>query len=99
MEELRGKQRRFLRGQGNTIKPTVYLGKEGISEALLQSLNKAFNNQELVKVRIEKASDLERKEAAEKLAEAASAHLVQVLGNTLLLYRPDADEPRIKLPA
>ncbi len=98
MEELRGKQRRFLRAQGNVIKPTVYLGKEGVSEALLKSLNQAFNNQELVKVRIEKASDLERKEAAQQLAHAAAAHLVQVLGNTLLLYRPDADEPRIKLP-
>lgn len=98
MEELRGKQRRFLRGQGNVIKPTVYLGKEGISDALLKSLKQAFHNQELVKVRIEKASDLERKEAGQQLAAAATAHLVQVLGNTLLLYRPDPDEPRIKLP-
>ena len=98
MEELSGKQRRYLRGQGNSIKPTVYLGKDGISDALLNSLGEAFNNRELVKVRIEKSCELERKEAGDQLAQAAAAHMVQVLGNTLLLYRPDPDKPEIKLP-
>ena len=98
MEELSGKQRRYLRGQGNSIKPTVYLGKDGISDALLNSLGEAFNNRELVKVRIEKSCELERKEAGRQLAQAAAAHMVQVLGNTLLLYRPDPDKPEVKLP-
>ena len=97
MKELSGKQRRYLRGQGNSIKPTVYLGKDGISDALLNSLGDAFNNRELVKVRIEKSCELERKEAGDQLAQAAAAHMVQVLGNTLLLYRPDPDKPEIKL--
>ena len=98
MEELSGKQRRYLRGQGNPIKPTVYLGKDGISDAVLNSLKEAFNNRELVKVRIEKSCELERKEAGRLLAQAAAAHKVQVLGHTLLLYRPDPDNPEIKLP-
>ena len=98
MEELSGKQRRYLRRQGNSIKPTVYLGKDGISDALLNSLGDAFNNRELVKVRIEKSCELERKEAGDQLAQAAAAHMVQVLGNTLLLYRPDPDKPEIKIP-
>jgi len=98
MEELSGKQRRYLRGQGNSIKPTVYIGKDGISDALLNSLGEAFNNRELVKVRIEKSCKLERKEAGHQLAQATAAHMIQVLGNTLLLYRPDLDKPEIKLP-
>jgi RNA-binding protein len=98
MDDLSGKQRRYLRGQGNTIKPTVYMGKDGISDALLLSLGEAFNNRELIKVRLEKSCDLERKAAGQQLAQAASAHLVQVLGHTLLLYRPDPEEPVIKLP-
>ena len=98
MEELSGKQRRYLRGQGNSIKPTVYLGKDGISDSLLNSLGEAFNNRELVKVRIEKSCELERKEAGHQLAQASAAHMIQVLGNTLLLYRPDPDKPEIKLP-
>ena len=97
MEELSGKQRRYLRGQGNSIRPTVYLGKDGISDSLLNSLGEAFNNRELVKVRIEKSCELERKEAGHQLAQAAAAYMVQVLGNTLLLYRPDPNKPENKL--
>ena len=49
-------------------------------------------------MRIEKSCELERKEAGHQLAQAAAAHIVQVLGNTLLLYRPDPDKPENELP-
>ena len=99
MEELSGKQRRYLRGQGNSIKTTVHLGKDGISDALLNSLRESFNNRELVKVRIEKSCELERKEAGHQLAKAVAAHIVQILGNTLLLYRPDPENPKSNFPS
>ncbi len=95
---LRGKDRRYLRGLGNGLRPTVYLGKEGLSAAVIRSLNQAYANSELVKVRCERNS-VDRREAGERLAAATESHLVQVLGNTLLLYRPDPDDPQIALPA
>ena len=98
---LRGKDRRYLRGLGNALRPlrpTVYLGKEGLSAAVIRSLNEAYANNELVKVRCERNSPLDRREAGEQLAAATESHLVQVLGNTLLLYRPDPDDPQISLP-
>lgn len=98
MTELRGKSRRYLRGLGNQLRPTVYLGKEGISPALLRSLNEAHAHNELVKVRVERSCPIDRKEAGDRLAAAAESHLVQILGNTVLLYRPDPDERKIVLP-
>ena len=96
--KLRGKDRRHLRGLGNALRPTVYLGKEGLSAAVIRSLNEAYANSELVKVRCERNIPLDRREAGEQLAAATESHLVQVLGNTLLLYRPDPDDPQIALP-
>ena len=96
--ELRGKDRRYLRGLGNALRPTVYLGKEGLSAAVIRSLNEAYATRELVKVRCERNSPLDRCEAGEQLAAATESHLVQVLGNTLLLYRPGPDDPQIALP-
>ncbi len=96
--KLRGKDRRYLRRLGNALRPTVYLGKEGLSAAVIRSLNEAYANSELVKVRCERNSLLDRREVGEQLAAATEAHLVQVLGNTLLLYRPDPDDPHIALP-
>ena len=98
MTELRGKARRYLRGIGNQLRPTVYLGKESISPALLQSLDQAHAHNELVKVRVERSCPLDRKEAGDLLAAATESHLIQILGNTVLLYRPDPDEPQIILP-
>ena len=95
---LRGKDRRHLRGLGNALRPTVYLGKEGLSAAVIRSLNEAYANSELVKVRCERNSSLDHREAGEQLAAATESHLVQVLGNTLLLYRPAPDDPQIALP-
>ena len=96
--KLRGKDRRYLRGLGNSLRPTVYLGKEGLSAAVIRSLNEAYANSELVKVSLERGAPLERREAGEQLAAATEAYLVQVLGNILLLYRPDPDDPQIVLP-
>lgn len=95
---LRGKDRRYLRGLGNALRPTVYLGREGLSAAVIHSLEQAYANSELVKVRCERNIPLDRRQAGEQLAAATQSHLVQVLGNTLLLYRPDPDDPQIVLP-
>ena len=80
MEELKGKQRRYLRGLGNQLKATVYVGRDGLSEALLQSLEDAYTTRELVKVKLERSCPIERREAGRLLAEASNSHLVQVLG-------------------
>ena len=96
--DLRGKQRRYLRGLGNTLKPVVYVGREGVSEAVLRSLEEAYTQRELIKVKVERGCPLDRREAGRALAEASSSHLVQVLGFTLLLYRADPEEPQIRLP-
>ena len=76
----------------------MYLGKEGLSAAVIRSLNEAYANSELVKVRCERNSPLDRREAGEQLAAATGSHLVQVLGNTLLLYRPNPNDLQIALP-
>ena len=98
MIPLRGKARRYLRSLGNQLSPTVYLGKEGISPALLRSIDEAHAYQELIKIKIERSCPLNRKEAGDHLAAATESYLVQVLGNTVLLYRPDPDKPKIVLP-
>lgn len=94
---LRGKQRRYLRGLGVNLEPTVFVGKEGLSPALLTALDHELNDRELVKVRLlDSAGD--RKAMARELADRAEVELVQVLGRTALLYRRNEEEPQIELP-
>ena len=95
---LSGKQRRYLRGLGHHLEAIVQVGKDGITEGLVQALDGAIEQHELIKVRLGEHAGPDRHELAEALAEAARAELVQVLGRTLLLYRRRVEDPEIDLP-
>lgn len=98
MSQLSGRQRRFLRAMGNGLESTVYIGRDGVTPAVLGALEEALSSNELVKVRVERTCPLGRKEVGPRLAADAAAYLVQILGQTVLLYRPDPEEPGIQLP-
>lgn len=95
---LTGKQRRFLRARGHHLDPVLQVGKEGLSPAFLDALDQALAHHELVKVRVGSNALLDRRSAAEELASRTGSEIAQVLGNTLLLYRPHPEEPQIVLP-
>ncbi len=95
---VRGKQRRYLRGLGVNLDAVVFVGKEGITDALLGELARVLKARELVKVRLLDNVDGDRKDVAKELAERAGAELVQVLGRTALLWRRNEENPQITLP-
>ena len=100
-KKLTGKQVRYLKGQGHHLKPLVMLGRDGLSNNVLNELNAILTAHELIKVKVGNSCMLDRREAAEAAAEKTGSEIVQVLGKTFLLFRanPDRDaEQRIKLP-
>ena len=95
-KQLAGYQRRFLRGLANPMKPVVMVGEAGITDAVLNALDRALQDHELVKVRLREIED--RKQAALSLAERSGSELCGVVGRTVILYRADPETPRIELP-
>ncbi|MCL1980251.1 MAG: ribosome assembly RNA-binding protein YhbY [Proteobacteria bacterium] len=91
--ELTSHEKKVLRSMGHHLKPVVYIGKEGLSPALLSSMQAALKSHELIKVKIGQTCPVERNQAGQELAEATGANLVQAIGRTLLLYRPNPDLP------
>jgi RNA-binding protein len=95
---LTGKQRRHLRALAHDLKPLVLVGRGGIDDGLVKAVDQALADHELIKVKIGEAAALDRHAAAEQLATQTHSELAQVLGNTVILYRPDPEDPQIKLP-
>jgi RNA-binding protein len=95
---LTGKQLRHLRGLGHELRPIVQIGKDGIDDGVVAAVDRALADHELVKVKVGEAAALDRHDAADAIASATGSEVAQVLGNTLLLYRADPDEPVIVLP-
>jgi RNA-binding protein len=94
---LSGKHNRYLRALGHHLTPVVIIGKEGLTEEVLDKLKEELMTHELIKVKIGKGK-LKRKEAVVLLSEKTGAQVVQLLGKTILLYLERKSSPSIKLP-
>ncbi|HAT8971503.1 TPA: ribosome assembly RNA-binding protein YhbY, partial [Legionella pneumophila subsp. pneumophila] len=66
-------------------------GAKGLTEAILAETNVALLAHELIKVKINGAEKEDRMQMAEELCEQLHAELVQMIGNTLVLYRKNED--------
>lgn len=85
--DLTSKQRAQLRGLANSIDTIVQVGKDGIGDNLIKQVNDALEARELIKGRVLENSMLTPREAAEELAQAARAEVVQVIGTKFVIYR------------
>lgn len=99
MAELTSKQRAHLRSLAHRLRPVVHVGNDGISDAVVSSVEDALRTRELLKVKVLEAAPLDARAAADSLSSRLSdAHVPQVIGRTIVLYRPFPEEPEIRLP-
>ncbi|MBQ9673788.1 MAG: ribosome assembly RNA-binding protein YhbY [Ruminococcus sp.] len=95
---INGKQRAYLRGLANPIDTIIYIGKGGITEQVVKQTDDALTARELVKGKVLENSTLSSRDVAVALSETLNTEVVQVIGSKFVLYRPNPDEPQIKLP-
>jgi RNA-binding protein len=91
---LSSKERAQLRGEAHHLSAAVHVGQHGLTESLKQSLDDALRTHELVKIQFGKNTEVELKDAANELAQAMSADVVQVIGKTATLYRENREIKR-----
>ena len=95
---LTEKQKKHLRGLGHPLHPIVTLGQQGLTDAVVQEMERALTDHELVKVRARAGDRDVRDEMLDSLAARTGSQLVQRIGNVGLFYRPDSKLPKIVLP-
>lgn len=100
MSQLRTTQRQFLKGLAHGISPIVQIGNAGLTDGVREAISQALEDHELIKVRIGKGVEVDRKELGQELAESVDAELCQVIGRVLVLFRcaRNPDKRKIKLP-
>ena len=95
---LTGKQRSYLKGLAQLIEPSVYIGKNGLTDNVKKEIEVNFEARELVKVKIQAGCELVPKEVANMLAEEMGAEFVQAIGRKFTLYRESKENKQIELP-
>lgn len=94
MADLTSKQKRALRAAGRALPALGAVGKAGLTDAVVASIDALLARHELVKVRLGRSAPADRREMTEKLARATGSVSLATVGRTVLLYRPDQGPAR-----
>jgi len=95
---LTARQRAELRSLAHHLKPILHIGKEGVAEATVSAAIEAFSTREIMKIRVLENAPVGVRDSAEALSQQiGGAHVVQVIGRTVVLYRRDPHHPKIEL--
>jgi RNA-binding protein len=96
--ELSEKQKKHLRRLAHPLSPVVMLGNAGLTDAVVNELDRALTDHELVKVSARVGERDARYAALEALAARTKAALVQRVGHVGVFYRRRASLPKILIP-
>lgn len=92
---LTSKQRSKLRSIASGIEPVTQVGKLGVNDALIESLDKTIEKRELIKVTVLENSYLEPKDAGFEIAEKLGAEFVCATGRKIVFYRK-SNNPKVE---
>lgn len=96
MKKLRYSEIRYLKKLAHSLKPVVQIGKRGLTEAVLESIDSALDDHELIKLRFVDFKE-EKKEISGSIVEKTGCIMVGMIGNVVTFYREHPDEKRRKI--
>jgi len=94
---LSPKQKRDLKALASQLTIKYQIGKNEISDSLIDVLNKALTAHELIKIDVMKGCSLPIMEIALDVSNRLNAELVHVMGRVIILFRRNKENPKIKI--
>lgn len=85
---LNSAQRSDLRSQAHGLNPTVMIGADGLTPAVMKEAHAALNSHQLIKIRVFGDDRATRIAIYEQLCDELGAAPIQHIGKLLVLYRP-----------
>ena len=99
MNNLSSSQRSYLRSQAHHLDPVVLIGKHGITDGTIESIDRVLEARELIKIKFREFKD-EKISLSEEITELTNSQVVGVIGHTVIIFRqnPDSDKRQIHIP-
>jgi RNA-binding protein len=95
---LTGKQKRFLRSKAHHLVPIFQVGKGGVNANMIKQINEALEARELLKVSVLQNCGEDKETVAAAIIGGTGAEMVQLIGNTIILYKESKEHKTIELP-
>ncbi|MCH9645230.1 MAG: ribosome assembly RNA-binding protein YhbY [Proteobacteria bacterium] len=96
--KLTNNQKKFLRSKGHSLKPVVMMGQHGLTEGVLAELDSSLETHELLKIKVRGDDREDKQRIIDEILQKTQAHLVQVIGNVMVIYRAFDENPQLILP-
>ncbi|TAN50170.1 MAG: ribosome assembly RNA-binding protein YhbY [Betaproteobacteria bacterium] len=80
-------ERKALKARAHRLAPAVWIGGDGLTDAVMAEVERALAAQELIKVRAAGLAREARELALAQICERCAAQPVQHIGKVLVLYR------------
>jgi RNA-binding protein len=87
---LSSRQTSQLRSLAQRLDPILHLGKAGVTDAFVASVDQALNDHELIKIKFTAFKD-SKKPLAEEIATRTNSELVWIVGHVAVFYREQSD--------
>ena len=84
---MNNKDKKKLKDMASLMPSVVQIGKEGLSDAVIDSARAAITARELIKAHVLNNANLDTRETMEDLADMLGAELVQVIGHYGVLFK------------
>lgn len=91
---MKGKDKRQLKAMATNLPSVIQIGKDGLSDAVIDSARAVLTARELVKAHVLNNADLDTQETMETLAEMLGAELIQVIGHYGVLFKKKKEKSR-----
>ncbi len=91
---LTGKQKQYLKSIAVSYPAVVQIGKEGITDSVVESVSDVLEARELIKIKINRNSAETIKETALLLSEKLHCEIVQIIGRNCILFKKKTDEKK-----
>jgi len=93
---LSNPQIRKLKVLAQQLEPILHIGKSGVTDAFLASVEQALNDHELIKIRFAAFKD-ERKLLAAEIATRTNSEWMWIVGHVAVLYRRQSDAAKQRI--
>jgi RNA-binding protein len=84
---LTSKQRKKLSSLGQKTEAIFQIGKNGLSDALVNELSNALEAREIIKISVLNNSEMVAKDLINDLSQALKAEPVSCIGSKIVIYR------------
>jgi RNA-binding protein len=84
---ITSRERAIIKSKSNTLKPSVNIGKGGLSDNIIEEIETVLFHNEIAKINVLKSCQSTAQELLEQVCERIGCESISQLGNKFVVYK------------